>query len=308
MREISRELGRSPSSVSRELGRNKVNGEYVVLKAQHKAYVNRKYSKYLGMKVRENREIEEYIWEKMQLPYRWSPEQIAGRIREDKGILVSHNAIYKYLYHHPVGSRLCPYLRYKRYRRKKRTTLKSVRAIIPNRVWIDERSQEISERQIFGHFEGDTMGRPRSASPQTLVVIRERMSRKVFACKVPRLKYAMDGFKDLLKPYRDILGSVTFDNGVENVRHGELGVATFFCHPYSSFEKGSVEQSIGLIREDVPKKADLSNYSDDDIATTINRINNTPMKCLQWMMPNEVFEEQRKLKLLSLKSYQQCCT
>lgn len=135
------------------------------------------------------------------------------------------------------------------------------------------------------------MGRPRQASQQTLVVVRERKSRKLFAVKVPRLKYAMDGFKRLLSPYRDILASLTLDNGVENVRHQELGIATYFCHPYSSWEKGSVEQGIGLIRDYIPKRADLKDYTGTDIAVIIETINNKPMKCLDWLTPNEVFEE-----------------
>lgn len=299
LRDIARALGKNPSSVSRELKRNTVHGEYSARKAEHKAYVRRKYAKYQGMKVRGNPEIEQYIWEKMQPPFSWSPEQIAGRIRREKRIVLSYNAIYKYLYRHRYGNYLCRYLKYKRYRSKKRKQIKSVRALIPHRIWIDDRPEIINERIEFGHFEGDTMGRPRHASSQTLVVIRERMSRKLFARKVPRLKYAIDGFENLLRPFKDIVGSMTLDNGVENVRHEELGISTFFCHPYSSWEKGSVEQGIGLLREYIPKKADLKDWSNEVIALIMNRINTTPMKCLDWLTPNEVFEGQLKIKFFT---------
>ena len=144
------------------------------------------------------------------------------------------------------------------------------------------------------------MGRPRRASTETLVLMRERMSRKILALKVPRLKYAMEGFKILLSPYQGILKSVTLDNGVENARHRELNAATYFCHPYSSWEKGSVEQGIGLVREYIPKKTDLKDYPAETIAVITDRINNTPMKCLNWLTPNEVFEEQ--LSRLQVKS------
>lgn len=307
LREIGSALGKNPSSVSREIKKNQVKGRYDSNKAQHKARVRRKQSKYIGMKVRENSEAEQYIREKIQPPYQWSPEQIAGRIMVEKGIMISHNAIYKYLYRHPCGYYLCRYLKYKRYNRKRRKQIKSVRKLIPNHIWMDMRPKEANQRIVFGHFEGDTMGRPRHASSETLTVVRERKSRKLFTVKVPRLKYAIDGFKKILNPYQDIVKSWTLDNGVENVRYQELGLATYFCHPYSSWEKGSVEQGIGLIREYIPKKADLKDYSREDIAAITDRINNSPMKCLDWLTPNEVFEEQLKVESLQL-TYQRCCT
>jgi transposase, IS30 family len=322
IRDIAREFGRSPSSVSRELRRNysKIDSRYVAPKAQHKAYVRRKDSKYLGMKIRENPKIEEYIWKKIKPPFRWSPEQIAGRWNKDNPVEVhiSPRVVYKYVYS-IYGSPLTTFLKYKHHRRMKRRS-RSKREMIPNRVWIDERPEEVNARAEFGHFEADTMGRPRDASLQTLAVIRERKSRKLFAVKVPRLKYTMEGFKDILSPYQDILGSVTFDNGVENVRYEELGVSGYFCHPYSSWEKGGVENGIGLIREYIPKKADLKDYTDKDIAHSLNTINNKPMKCLDWLTPNEVFNKELSLKVESnnnkvefsffslLTSYQQCCT
>ena len=314
-RAIALALKKSHSSVVRELKRNKVGGTYDPEKAQHKAYVKRKESKYIGMKVRENTEIEQYIWEKMQPPFCWSPQQIAGRIRREEGIVVSYNAIYRYLYHNSYAYYLCRYLKYKRYNRKRRKQVKSVRELIPNRVWVDMRPEYVHRRLTFGHFEGDTMGRPRYASLETLAVVRERKSRKLFAVKVLRLKYAMEGFKRMLSPYQDIVESWTLDNGVENVRYEELGFTTYFCHPYSSWEKGTVENGIGLIREYIPKKADLKDYSQEDIAAIVDRTNNTPMKCLDWLTPNEVFDEELKVKSLSSRygkaiqlSYQQWCT
>lgn len=327
MRDIAREFGRSPSSVSRELKRNysKIDKQYVAHKAQHKAYVKRKDSKYLGMKVRENPEIEKYIGEKIKPPFRWSPEQIAGRWGKDNPDKpsISPRVVYKYLYS-IYGSPLCKFLKYKHYRRVKRKP-KSAREMIPNRVWIDVRPDIINTRARFGDFEADTMGRPKKASSETLSVMRERKTRKLFAVKVPRLKYAMDGFKNIVNPYQDILESVTFDNGVENVRHEELNVPTYSCHPYSSWEKGSVENGIGVIREFIPKKADLQDYTDKDIADALEIINNKPMKCLDWDTSNEAFDKELALKVtsptaniksymveipskLSKSNYPQCCT
>ena len=302
LRAIARAMGRSHSSVIRELKKNSVRGVYDPSKAHHKAYVKRRESKYIGMKVRENPEIERYIWEKM--PKGWSPERIAGRIERDKGLSIHFLSIYKYLYRNPYGNYLCKFLKYKRYNRKQRKNKKTVREMIPGRVWIDERPEVVNARARFGDFEADTMGRSKYASPQTLAVVRERLSRKLFAVKVPRLKYTMEGFKKLLSPYQDILESVTFDNGVENIKYEELNIPTYFCHPYSSWEKGGVENGIGVIREYIPKKSDLKYYSDGYIAASVDRINNTPMKCLDWLTPNEVFENELSLKVASSKSYQ----
>lgn len=287
-REIAKALERNHSTIVREVQNNSVNGEYNPGKANQKAYVKRKYSKYQGMKVKENPEIEEYLKEKMENK-NWSPKTIAGRLYLEKGISIKADTIYKYLYS-AYGQPLCKYLKYKRYRKKKRKNIKNKKEIIKDRTFINERPEFINHRLRFGDFEGDTMGRPRHASQQTLAVLRERLSRKLFAIKVPRLKYTIEGFKTLLKGV--LVFSLTLDNGVENVRHKELDISTYFCHPYSSWEKGTVEQGIGLIREYIPKKADLKDYSDKEIQIIIEKINNTPMECLGYLTPNEVFEYQ----------------
>ena len=131
------------------------------------------------------------------------------------------------------------------------------------------------------------MGRPQQASRETLVVIRERLSRKIFAHKVPEIKEAMEGFYILLSklPVR----SLTLDNGIENVGYRTLKIPTYFCHPYSSWEKGTVEEGIRRIRHFIPKKADLSPYSQKNINAILSTINNRPMKCLNFHTPNEIF-------------------
>lgn len=297
IRDIAQAMGRNPSSVSREFRRNATNGWYDPAKAGHKAYVKRKYSKYQGMKVRERPELEAYIAEKM--PYGWSPDRIAGRWRRDHphAITITAKGIYKYLAS-PYGARLARYLKYGKRKPRK---VPDQRGIIQNRVFIDERPTIVNERRRFGDFEGDTMGRPKRASPETLVVARERTSRCLLAAKVPQLKYTIEGFKALLGPLP--VQSLTLDNGFENARHGELGIQTYFCHPFSAWEKGSVEQGIGLIRQFIPKRADLQAYSPERISAIVEQINAMPMKCLGYRTPKEVFEEQQ-----SLTRYPECCT
>lgn len=287
IRDIGYTLRRSPSSVSREINKNKVKGQYDSKKAHHKAYVRRKYSKYQGMKIVENRCLEGYINEKMKL--NWSPEQITGRLKLENGnkTVITTNTIYKYLYS-PYGYCLCQYLKYKRYKKRRRKAIKSIREIIKGRVFIEERPEVANQRLRYGDFEGDALGTPKGGK-ETLVALIERKSRYLLAKKISRLKQAMGGFKELLSLVPAL--SVTFDNGSENARFKELGIPTYFCHPYHSWEKGAVENALGLIREYIPKKKSLVNYSDQDISDIVEIINNTPRKCLGFRTPSEVFNE-----------------
>lgn len=298
LRSIAEAMGRSPSSVSREIAKRSVKGRYDPEKAHHKAYVKRKYSKYQGMKIREHPALERFVRRKLERS--WSPDRIAGRWERlhPRSITITAKGIYKYV-GSSFGAGLKPCL--PRKGRKPRRIRQAHPAIIQNRVFIDERPEVINQRERFGDFEGDTMGRAKSASSETLVVARERMSRYLLATKVPRLRYAIEGFHALLCPLP--ASSVTLDNGVENARYEELGVETYFCHPYSSWEKGSVEQGIGLIRRSIPKRADLARYSPERIRAIVKAINDTPMRCLDYRTPKEVFEEQ-----LALTTLPTCCT
>lgn len=298
-REIAEASGRSPSSVSREVKRNSIKGWYEPNKANHKARVKRLRSKYQGMKIRENRFLENYIHEKIKLS--WSPERIAGRLKLETGTSVAHKTIYKYIHRNPFGNRLRVYLKYQG--RPKRDEKNSQWGeTIKNRVFIDQRPEIINQKLRCGDFEADTMGRSKNSSPQTLVVARERKTRFVLAKKVSRLKFAMEGLKEILSPLP--VKSITFDNGRENARYYKLGIKSYFCHPYASWQKGSVENAIGLIREYIPKKSDLSDYSHDCISAIIDRINSIPMKCLKYRTPKEVFYG----RYLSKFNKEQCCT
>jgi IS30 family transposase len=302
LRDIGRALSRNPSSVSREIKRNSVNGEYDPHKADHKAYVKRKYSKYQGMKVRENSEIERYIEEKIKLD--WSPEAIAGRLPIDSEgrLSIHHTGIYKYLYS-PYGQHLCKYLQYKRYRKRKRKERKSAKEIIKNRIFIDQRPEIINQRVRCGDFELDTLGTPKT-SKETLVGVVDRKSLYFLGKKIPYLKQAMIAAKRLLKPYQ--IFSLTMDNGPENASYQILGIPTFFCHPYSAWEKPLIENTFKRLRRYIPKKSCLTNYSDEQISVIIDRMNNIPRKCLGWKTPKEVFFQNQTIELpiFNLK----CCT
>lgn len=288
-REIAKVIGKHHSAVSREVERNKVKGAYNPYKAETKSRVRRKSAKYQNMKINQSREFVEFL--EQGLKDDWTPEQICGRWNsKHKDKQFSFKAVYKFLYS-AFGQRLCKYLPSKQYNRKRGGKGKKLKKqIIKNRVSIDQRPKVINERKRLGDFEGDVLGAPKT-DVERLPALVERKSRKLFAVKVPRLKFAIDGLKKLLKPYSDIVKSVTLDNGVENVRHLELGVKTYFCHPYSSWEKGQVENTLGRLRRFIHKKSSLNHYTDRQIKDFVDRMNNTPRKCLNWKTPNEVFNE-----------------
>ena len=302
LREMAEVLSRHPSSVSREIRRNSVKGVYDPHKAYHKAYVRRKYSKYQGMKIRENPEIERYIEDKIKQD--WSPEAIAGRLPIDtKGRLsIHHTSIYKYLYS-LYGQHLCQYLQYKRYKKRKRKGKKTTKEIIKNRVFIDQRPEIINQRVRCGDFELDTLGVPK-ISKETLVGVVDRKSLYFLAKKISRLKQAMIAAKRLLKPHQ--VFSVTMDNGPENARYQILNVPTFFCHSYSAWEKPIIENAFRRLRRYIPKKSCLSNYSDGQISFIIDRMNNIPRKGLGWRTPKEVFFQNQVMKLQTFNL--KCCT
>lgn len=287
-KDIAGVLGKNPPSISREVSRNSVNGQYDPSKAQHKAHVKRKYSKYQGMKIIENRWLERYIEEKIKLS--WSPEEIAGRLKlENRGkTVIVAKSIYKYLYT-VYGQALCKYLKYKRWKPRRKKQTKSVQEIIKNWVFVDQRPAIINQRERFGDFEGDTLGIPKGAK-ESLVALIERKSRYILAKKISQLKEAMEGFKQLFSLVPAL--SLTLDNGPENTRYQELGIPTYFCHPHHSWEKGSIENALGQVREYIPKKKDLANYSEGEIDVIVETINNTPRKCLGFKTPKEILEEQ----------------
>lgn len=285
LRDIAITLKKNHSSVSRELKRNMTKGEYDPERANDKARTKRLYSKFQGMKIRNDPAIEKYVHEK--IGKYWSPEDVSEKLKRERKIAVSFKTIYKYIYRHPCGYELQKYLKYQG-KDWKRCKSPKWGEIIKNRVFIGERPAVINQRKRIGDFEADTMGKPRRTR-ETLAVLRDRKSRKMFALKVPRLKYAMDGYKILSKEASAL--SLTLDNGLENCRHQELNIPTYFCNPYHSWEKGSVENGIGCIRRFIPKKADLASYSQESVSAIVEIFNNKPMRCLDYQTPNEVFKE-----------------
>lgn len=303
--DIAGVLEKNHSSVNREINRNSVKGEYNPVKAQRKSIVKRLKSKHQCMKIDSYPKLLDFITVGLKDKH-WTPEEIAGRWNDEnhldsfgRKIIISPPSIYKYLYSNR-GQSLCQYLVSKRYTKKRRKeggTTK--RGMIPNKVSIELRPKIISERLEFGHWEGDTLGRIKTDS-EVVIGMSERISRFILIDKMPRLKYTMDGFKMLLDPHRNTFKSLTLDNGVENIKYEKLDLDTYFCHPYSSWEKGGIENLFGRLRRFIPKKASLKDYTREQIIGFAEIMNDTPRKCLNWKTPREVFEEQCKLNGLKI--------
>jgi IS30 family transposase len=306
-RTIAGVLRRSPPSIGREVKRNSVNGEYVADKADHKAYVARWNAKYQGMKIANHDWLEAYIKDK--LSRYWTPEEITGRLEYEHGkSVITFNSIYKWLYT-GRGQQYCGYLPLKRYYQKSRKGLSAKRTLIPNRISIELRPNVINQRVRCGDFEADTLGVPR-ASVATIAGAVDRKSRYFSVRKIERIGMAIDAFKDIQSSLS--ARSFTFDNGVENVRHESLKVPTYFCNPYSPWEKGSMENTFLRLRRFIPKKSLISKYSDQEIADICDIMNDTPRKCLGWKTPKEVFQEhltgQTTAYQFIKKFISECCT
>jgi IS30 family transposase len=293
-REIAEILGRHPATIGREINRNGSqirDTPYKSNRAQFRADERKKKS---HQKIRlKNELIRDYVEHKLSLDM--TPEQIAGRLKIDlKGYSTNHESIYLYIYNERPDLTEC-LVRGKR-KRQKRSIKPGKRIVkIPNRTMIDKRPKSINEKKTFGHWEADTIVSRQSKS--TLVVVRERKMHLMFICKIPR-KTAYHMKKAVIQMLRRIpekyVKSITFDNGLENADHegiaNALGVKTYFCNPYHSWEKGGVENGIGLIRRYFPKKTDFSLISDKEIINVEERLNNRPRKTLGFLTPLEVYE------------------
>lgn len=295
-RDIARVLNRNVSSISREIVNNSVKGTYNPVKADHKAYVARKYSKYQGMKIESRPELRAYVEAKVTED--WSPEEVSGRIREiDRPIpYVSAKAIYKYIAS-VYGRRLEPHLAYKG--RKKRSHPRPKVTQLKNRIFIDQRPSIVDTRARFGDWEGDFIVSGRNGSG-ALLVLHERKARYAIIRKiaVPSIKLVHRYLTEMTGGI--IINTLTLDNDILFRKHEEmsriLGAPVYFCHPYHSWEKGGVENTNKLIRRYVRKGSDISRVSDERIQAIQEKLNARPRKCLNYRTPAEVMKAHDQFK------------
>ena len=293
-REIARRLGRSDSTIRAELERNSFGQYYVAVHAQARA--ERRVVKARHRHPLKNKSVYKYVFKKLRSG--WSPEQIAGRLKLKKPNnsywQISHECIYTFIYSKENKHKLLwEYLPRKQKRRRKKHGRKAQRSRIPDRVSIHSRPTEIENRAVFGHWEGDSVeGRAHQGGIHTEV---ERKTRFMLAKFVKDLTAqetadkASQMFRHLPEAAKK---STTLDNGKEFVKHKQFGLTTYFADPYSSWQRGTNENSNGLIRRYLPKKTDFKGIEQSELNDIINEINNRPRKCLGYYTPREVFEKE----------------
>jgi IS30 family transposase len=304
VRDIARALNRNPSSVSREINKNiPLKRSYKPRLADRRALEKRKNR---GRKLRlKNQFIRRYVV--AGLKQGLSPEQISGRLTYEHPVQsISHEAIYKYIYSHVhrqgwgemrIGYHdLRKYLKQRHKRRGQRGGRSVQRVFRPKGPCIDDRPQEVEARNTIGHWETDSVvSRKSKVGLNTLV---ERKTGLVFITKIPdgtaaATKEAVT--KRLCVLEEDVRETITSDNGSENAFYDSvmtnLGVLWYFAHPYHSWERGTNENTNGLIRWYFPKGTDFAIISDDTIKAVEDALNNRPRKRLGWKTPLEAFNE-----------------
>lgn len=223
----------------------------------------------------------------------WSPEQIVGYCKKKGVDMVSHERIYQYIRQDKeLGGSLYKHLRHRLKHRKRPVGGKHIP--IKNRISIDDRPKVIDNKERFGDWEIDTIiGKERKGA---IVTIVERTTSFLMMRKLPQGKNAeslADNVIDMLKPYKNIVHSITSDNGTEFAEHmkisKELEIGFFFAHPYSSWERGLNEYTNKLIRQYIPKKSEFENLDDKYIAEIQYKINRRPRKKLDFDSPKNQF-------------------
>ncbi len=302
LRAIARSIGRAPSSISREIIQSQV-----VERKYYRAVFAQQYSNRSRHKLRKNRKLANNIpLRKIVLYYlakNWSPEQIAKRLiilyPNDMDMRISHETIYSYIYVLPRGElkrKFISCLRRAHKHRRKINKNRRERGAIQDYFSIEERPKEAADRTIPGHWEGDLVIGPRHASAMGTLV--ERTTRMAFLVKLNNqdastIRKAFAGeFRQLPKGFKRTL---TYDHGKEMAQHKlftkETKITVYFAHPRSPWERGTNENTNGLIRQYFPKGTDFSKISNNRLKRVQDELNDRPRKTLGWYTPHEKFSE-----------------
>jgi IS30 family transposase len=304
--EIARALGRSPSTICRELSRNSEPSYthlYLAARADKKTRARRAAKGAASRKIQGK--VQELVEQKLRLS--WSPEQICGRLESELGVSISHETIYQHILRDntlpfAVSKRLRYCLRfggYQHHRFKKSRMAERTRA---RKNWIDSRPKAANERRELGHWERDLLlGKRGGAALLTMV---DRKSRYLLVEHVPLVDAETVGELTLkaLRPHRRVTKTMTNDNGVEFQRdqqlQSKLGVPIFFTEPAAPWQRGSVENANGLIRQYLRKGKRLDSLPPWVTTALEQTLNFRPRKTLGYRTPHEVFFNQ-ELQLMT---------
>jgi transposase, IS30 family len=298
IRDIGRRLGRSASTISREVARNRTGFYYVPVTANNKAH---------RRCFRNPRKLDKdkRLWRAVLrgLRQQWSPAQIGARLREEypdeESMRVCAETVYTYLYVLPRGSlrkELLGYLRQHRKQRRPRSRGTDRRGQIPEMVSIEERPTAVAERTVPGHWEGDLIqGAQHQSALGTLV---ERTTRTVLLVRLPGqdAETVRKAFARKLRTLpKQMKLSLTYDRGKEMAEHRlftqDTEMQVYFAHPQSPWERGTNENTNGLVRQYFPKGTDFNQVSAYEVRKAQDRLNGRPRKVLNWKTPFEAFNE-----------------
>jgi IS30 family transposase len=300
LRSIASSLGRAPSTVSREINRNGGRRRYRASKADQCAWERAPRPK--PCKLAKNPALSRIVAEKLQL--QWSPRQIAGWLRhtypDDEHYQVSHETIYRTLFIQARGAlkkELLGHLRRTRAMRRSRhhTQKTADHGRITGTVSISERPASVEDRAVPGHWEGDLIFGSNNSQIATLV---ERRTRYVMLARVngKDTETVINALiKQALKLPRELYKSLTWDRGSEMADHKRFTLATdikvYFCDPQSPWQRGSNENTNGLLRQYFPKGMDLSNVHQNRLNAVARRLNERPRETLNFRTPAERFNQ-----------------
>ena len=299
IRALAARLGRAPSTISREIKRNGGREAYRAVQADQHAWIQARRPK--RCKLAENRNLAALVADKLQLE--WSPEQIAGWLRRvfpsSEEYHVSHETIYRSLYIQARGAlkkELLEHLRRTRAMRRSRhhTQKTDNHGRIKDAISISERPASAADRAVPGHWEGDLLFGSHNSQIATLV---ERQTRYVMLVKVAGkdTQTVVDALiQHAMKLPQELYKSLTWDRGKELADHERFKLATdiqvYFCDPQNPWQRGSNENTNGLLRQYFPKGLDLSDYSQGQLDAVANRMNARPRKTLDYDSPAQRFE------------------
>jgi IS30 family transposase len=300
VREIARRLGRAPSTISRELARNTRTHGRGYRASTSQAQADRRARRPKAAKLATQPVLREYVQGKLGGDQRWSPEQIARRLvldfPDDEGMRICPETIYQSLYVQGRGGlrrELTACLRTGRALRKPQRRADQRRERIKDKVMISDRPAEVGDRAVPGHWEGDLIiGKDSSSAIGTLV---ERTTRFTMLLHLPgehgapTVRQAIEATITTLPAA--LRRTLTWDQGIELAQHQQLtfdtDLAVYFCDPHSPWQRGTNENTNGLLRQYFPKGTNLSVHGPEDLARVAAGLNGRPRKTLDWKTPAE---------------------
>lgn len=293
IRWIGRKLKRDHTVISREIKSH--SGEHLPYSAKSAQEIyERKIAKANKGKIEKNPKLKKFIIEKIKAD--WSPEQIAGTLVLEplgnlQGLTLCHETIYDYVYNHAEKyEQLYSHLRYKRKTRQSWFSRKKRSTPIKNKVSIEDRPVEVNERKEYGHWETDLLFVGKH--PICVSVERKSLLCRLALLKNKQAKENETAIRKIIE--NDFVKTITRDNGSENILHKEtkeaFNVQSYFCHPYASWEKGTVENLNGLLRQYFPKKEKDMTLTAKIISSIENKLNNRPRKKNNYLTPNYIYE------------------